>query len=175
MAFTARVSISLNRAAINRELQGDGGSVDRYLKRTAERVEDLAKDFCPVATGRLRASIRAGRVFDGPRVSRIAVSFYAQAARPSQRGRPTSNYGIWVHEGTGVYAGRGLITPRRKRYMRFPLPKSGKRGIDSFVTTGGIVYARAILGQPAQPFATRALEAVAGSDPRVRLVQTRRR
>lgn len=103
------------------------------LRRT-QRVENAAKRECPVDEGRLRNSITSEVILTDA----------------GWEGRVGSNlkYARAVHEGTGIYAGRGYIYPRRARVLSWQ--QDGRR-----------VFARRVRGQRGNPFLVRALRAAA--------------
>ena len=49
--------VELDQGALDELLHGEGGPVAQEITRRGIQVEGLAKDLCPVDTGRLRASI----------------------------------------------------------------------------------------------------------------------
>ena len=57
--------------------------------------------------------------------------------------KPNAKYAYWVHEGTGVYAGRGMITPKKGNVL-------------AWRQNGKWVFARKTKGQKGNPFVERA-------------------
>ena len=52
-------------------------------------------------------------------------------------------YAVWVHSGTGIYAGRGRIYPKKSSVLVFKIG-------------GKTIFAKSIKGQKANPFVERA-------------------
>jgi hypothetical protein len=134
----ASVSVRLNQRAIQDQLTGQNGAIARDLLRRGQRVQNKARRLAPVDRGRLRGSITT-------------------EVRGSGRGlevRVGSNldYAVYVHEGTGIYAGRGYIYPRRGRYLRWRARGGGGGGRE-------YVYARRVRGVRGRPFLKDALDA----------------
>jgi hypothetical protein len=150
MAYT--VDVDLNRGEIYALLQ------DR-ARRIGNRVANVARRRSPKATGKLAASIMT--------VAASAPGFvFADIGTPL-------NYGIWVHEGTGIYGRGHPIRPTRASVMRFrpgrsigPIRPQGHfhRGRQR----SGFVYAKSVRGQVGSPFLTSALSDVVGSSGRIR-------
>jgi len=57
--------------------------------------------------------------------------------------KPNSEYAYWVHEGTGIYAGKGMIRPKNAKVLAW---RSG----------GQWVFAKAVSGQKPNRFVERA-------------------
>jgi phage gpG-like protein len=107
------------------------GGVTRDILRRGLKVQMQAKMLCPVDTGRLRSSITLRVLAD-----RVTVG-------------TNVTYGLYVHEGTGVYGHRHApIYPVRSRYLVFT-PKGETQP----------VFARSVRGMPARPFLREALRA----------------
>lgn len=127
-------SVRLHTAVINNFMRSPGGPVAREMLRRGARVQAVAKILVGKRTGALQASI------------------YLRPGR--KRGFPTAvigtplKYGVYHHEGTGIYAGRGFIYPKRARVLRF-------------VVGGRVVYARFVRGSQPNRFLVRALRAAA--------------
>jgi len=120
----------INTAALNHMLRGRGGLVDRHFTAHAERVQAVAKSLAPADSGRLKGSIRVRRRVAGEKVI-------------WNIGSPL-NYARYPECGTGVYAGRGPIRPRRAQYLVF--------WID-----GRKIVTKSVKGQPGQHFMIEAL------------------
>lgn len=119
-----------------------GGEIWKYARQKTMAVRDEAQFTCPRGdTGELAASIY------------MSVTPVPDGEHWGCRGTVTADayYGIWVHQGTGIYAGRGYIYPTHSKYMRFYWKKLGRR-----------VKTKRVAGQPAQPFLQDALENVMG-------------
>lgn len=88
-------------------------------------------------------------------------------------------YGLYQHEGTGIYAGRGYIKPKTRTIMRFrpgratgPLPQGQEHPARS---ARPWVYAKRVKGVPPNPFLTDALNDVVGTAARIRRGRSRGR
>lgn len=137
---TARVR--LNDTEMRNLLQGPNGPVVQHVTRLCRRVTNQAKRNCKVDEGTLRASIT-----------------YAVLPSPNsvlgRVGTPLI-YGLYLHEGTGVYGPKARpITPIRRQFLRFEV-KSGT----SAVGRRPLVFARSVRGVPPDKFLLRALESV---------------
>lgn len=51
------VSVKLNMSKLRRVIAGERGAIDRGVRRTADKVAELARQLAPVDTGELRNSI----------------------------------------------------------------------------------------------------------------------
>jgi phage gpG-like protein len=129
----AQASIKLNTAAIKAQITGPSGMVAKEMMKRGNRVQNKAKQLCPTDGGRLKNS--------------ITLELRGSGDRMEVRVGTNVAYAVWVHEGTGIYAGRGYITPKRGRFLSWK-PRGGAR-----------VFARKIKGQKAQPFLKDALPA----------------
>lgn len=127
------VTVRLDDAAITRMLTSPEGDVVRDAFRRGKQVETIAKQRCPVNTGRLRSSIQTNVHAGFGRQPIVTVGSDVQ-------------YALWVHDGTGVYANRSPITPKRSKFLRFNV------GVRT-------VYARQVRGQRSVPFLRNALPA----------------
>lgn len=128
----ASVRVVVDRAAVRRELYGPSGGVARDMMRRGRRVENQAKRLCPVDKGQLRGSITTELVEQNGTIEVRVGTNVAHA--------------VWVHEGTGIYAGRGYIYPRTSAFL-------------SWQADGGRVFARRVRGQRGVPFLRNALPA----------------
>lgn len=138
----ARARVTLNQAQLNELLRGPTGPVVQHVTRLCRRVTNQAKRNCPVDEGTLRASITYA-VLPSPQYVLGRV------------GTPIE-YGLYQHEGTGVFGPKGRpITPIRRQYLRFEV-KSGTAAVGS----RPLVFARSVRGVPPNPFLLRALESV---------------
>lgn len=152
------VVVSVNRAAIAEILHGEGsgGHVHRFVRQKAREVRRVAKAKAPKRTGRLAASIDTSPVIDTPRRVRIRVGAGVR-------------YGIWVEEGTGIYAGRGRIRTTKKAMVFLGSQRArngsriGRRGRNK-----GRVFAKSVAGQRGQHYMRDALLEVCAVDPRLR-------
>jgi hypothetical protein len=130
MAFSR---VTLNMPAINHLIAGGSGPVVPQMLALTARVATAARGRVRGKSGSLGGSIQTEVVIRGL----IVI------------GRVFSNlpYAIYVHEGTGIYAGRGMITPKRAKFL-------------VFVPTGAStpVFAKQTKGQPPNPFLFYALQ-----------------
>jgi hypothetical protein len=142
------VRVTLDRAEIERLLHSRAGPVVRRVEAITVAVEAAAKQRAPVDEGILRASIdHAILVTRGRVIGRVGTGL---------------KYGLYQHEGTGIYGPRGrVITPKRGRFLVFeskgafgPLPRGARRP-----APGGrqLVFARKVRGTPKNPFLLDAL------------------
>lgn len=145
----ASVEIRFNAKAIQDQLTGPNGAVTRDLMRRGQRVVNAARRLAPVDEGRLRASI----------------AMEVRGSGPSMVVRVGSNlkYAIWVHEGTGIYAGRGYIFPKGK-YLRWPAKNNSGAGNRRYSggKTSGYVFAKKVKGVKPRPFLKDALSEASG-------------
>lgn len=152
-------SFRINDAALKQLLSGANGPVWRDIQLRSNRVKNLARRLCPADNGRLRASIdvemRMSRV--GP-VGRIGTNV---------------KYAIWVHEGTGIYAGKGRIYPKKAggvlAWKSNKYRGGGKFSGSTFTRTdssgkplsrnSGMMFAKSIKGMKGRPYLRNALPA----------------
>ena len=129
----AEVSVSMlaDRAALQAMLRAPWGMVSTDLQRRGQRVLSAARRNAPVDTGRLRSSLR--------------MEVTSTSGPPAVRIVTNVPYAVYQEYGTGVYAGRGYIYPKRGKYLVFK-----GRG-------GKLVFARRVKGVPATHFLERAL------------------
>jgi len=104
-------------------------SMVRALKEIGTKIESDAKRKCPRKTSRLRNSI---------------ASKVDERALVVQTGTDVE-YAVFVEFGTGIYAGRGPITPKSGQFMVFS-------------ADGEMVFATRVSGQRPQPFLGPAFE-----------------
>ena len=144
---TVSTSFKLDQAGFNATLKGPNGASATAVHRKGQRVLNLAREKCPVDTGRTRASLHLEmRLENGLPVARVGSNL---------------PHVVFVHEGTGIYAGRGYITPRTARVLRWPNTGGTSRGGRRYAggSTESYIYATRVRGQRAQPFLRDALAA----------------
>lgn len=124
-------------------LTGPSGGVVQDLQRRGNRVLNLARTLAPVRKGILRGSLTTEPINVG--------------GHPAIRIGTNLDYAIHVHEGTGIYAGHGMITPKRGQFMVWP--NDGRGGRYAGGKTKAFVFARQTRGMPGRPFLLKALEA----------------
>lgn len=147
MSVRVATSMKLDNAGITALLRGPQGASAQAVHRVGNRVLNNARRLAPVDTGRLRASLTMEmRLENGVPVARVGTNV---------------GYGLFVHEGTGIYAGRPPIRPRTARVLRWPAVNNSGSGNRRYSggSTAGYIYARQVRGQPAQPFLRLALAA----------------
>lgn len=149
-------TVTLNHPEI-RSLLTDRASI------IGRRVQRFAQAFAPRESGKLASSIFVV-------VGQLPHAVYADIGTQL-------NYGLYQHEGTGIYAGRGMIRARDGGVMRFrPGPSTGplRRGRRRRARSARPwVFASAVKGVPPNPFLVQALSAVLG--PGIRMRRTRGR
>lgn len=139
----------LDYAEIYRQIQGPNGGVARDMLRRGLRVQALARKRAPARTGRLRGSISLAtqnRVVMGVNTFVIVVG-------------TNLKYAEWVHDGTGIYARHGFITPKGGKVLAFPSTRTRtgrKRKTEKLVLTPRV------RGQKGKPFLAKALSAARG-------------
>jgi hypothetical protein len=132
--------IQLNQAEIDRLLRGGSGPVVRHVATLTRHTQNAAKRNAKVDEGHLRASVTQ------------AVTTTASEVR----GRVGTGliYGLYLHEGTGVYGPRGApIRPVHRQFLRFEV-KSGTAAIGR----RPVVFARSVRGVPGDKWLLRALQ-----------------
>ena len=102
------------------------------IGRAAFTLEGKAKGYAPRKTGVLASSIHT----EGPSISGVEVS---------ARVGTNLSYAPYQEFGTGIYAGKGMITPKRAKVLAW---RDGGRW----------VFARAVKGVPARKYFQRARE-----------------
>lgn len=153
--MTVVVTVSLNHAEIQALLH-------RRVSLIGVKVQAVARRRAPRATGKLSGSISMSANAGGRAV-------YADIGTPLQ-------YGLYQHEGTGIYATGRPIRPRRAKYMRFmpgrpvgPLQGGGKFTRGRRRSGPGWVFAKQVRGVPPNSFLTTALADVVGVHPGTRI------
>lgn len=123
--------------------------VPELVYATGRAVHARAVAYTPRETGAMAASNRLD--VDVAEFRRVVARIYN-----------TDEAAWWVNRGTGIYSrdgSGGPIRPKRSKYLRFP-DRDGP----------GWVYARSVLGQPAQEFLWKALrDSVFGGGPQFQL------
>lgn len=138
--MAVRVNISINDPELQR-LFSDAGDVGQYVRRIADRTANMARAYAPVDNGPLRASFRVRVVFTK---SRIKAWIYTEL-----------EYGLFVHEGTGIYGPKGqMIKPKRGKYLVF----EARNARTTAPGRGTKVFARQVRGQRPNRYLLRALQ-----------------
>jgi len=144
---TSAVSFKIDQAGVNALLRGRNGDVAQGILRMGNRVLNLARRGCPVDEGRLRGSLTCElRMEGGIPVARVGSNL---------------DYLVYVHEGTGIYAGRGMIRPVRASVLRWPVKNNSGAGRRRYRSgrTAAYAYARSVRGVKGRPFLLLALVA----------------
>jgi len=133
----ANVKIRIHRVPIFELLYAPTGEVHNLVERTTNRVQIATLRECPVMDGDMVASIRDDVRAAPPRSVRGVVFSNDEAA-------------LWVQQGTGIYGPMAspIVSTRPGGYMRWPDRRPGATGF---------FYAKAVAGQPANPFMWRGL------------------
>jgi len=137
----------LDQQALNDLLRGPQGPVAQDIMVRTNRVLNTARRLCPVDEGTLRSSLaREMRTENNEIVGRVGSNL---------------KYALFVHEGTGVYVGRGPITPKRARVLRWPVKNNSGAGRRRYKNgqTAQYAYAKRVKGMPGRPFLRNALDA----------------
>lgn len=92
-------ALRLDEAALRRVLTGPEGPVYRYMADVDRQIVNLAKVFCPVDTGRLRASIQGSVTVEGANVTSRSGSNVAYAAAIHQGSTRQTRLGVTVRAG----------------------------------------------------------------------------
>ena len=140
-------SLKIDQNALKALLDGPQGPVWMDIQKRSNRVLNQARRNAPVDEGRLRAS--------------LALEMRSQNGAPVGRVGSNLDYALYVHEGTGVEAGRGYIVPVRARVLRWAGKNNSGTGARRYKAgaTGNYVYAKRSRGVKARPFLRDALSA----------------
>jgi hypothetical protein len=135
----ARMKVVAHPDQIRAIVQSVQGGVYKDIFRRCTNVQNQAKKNLErqprrIDTGRLRSDIKVQMAMvNGHIVGRVGFNVF---------------YGLFVHEGTGIYGPKGVpITPKQFRFLRW---KSKK---------GGYVYAKQVKGMKPNPFLKDAVKA----------------
>lgn len=148
--MAANIRLTFHTAEMARAA-GDGA--EQQIRIVTNQILNVARRLAPVDTGALRASLTARVERRGNDVVGIVGS--------------NLPYALFVHDGTGIYAGRGMITARNGGLLRWP------RTNNSYTSTGGNrrfsggqtsqwVFARAVRGVKGRPYLKLAVQEVMG-------------
>lgn len=122
----------MNEANVRALLQSPVGPVVRTVERYTRRTANVARATAPADTGHLRASVTSGVHNRGSSVvGRVSSSL---------------DYAIYQEKGTGIYAGKGPIRPKKAKVLAFRPKGSAK-----------MVFAKEVKGTPATHFLEKAL------------------
>jgi hypothetical protein len=145
--MSVKVSVRLDPGAIRSQLTGPNAAIAQDLMKRGQRVLNAAKRNCPVDEGRLRAS--------------LAMEMSGSGDSLEVKVGSNLKYAIYVEKGTGVYAGKGYITPKNGRFLVWPNKNNSGSGNRRYSggRTSQYVFARRVKGQRAQPYLEPALAA----------------
>lgn len=108
-----------------RDVERAGGDARKLTKaaivNSVNRIQSNARSMAPHRTGTLQRSILTDVNYPEGKVS------------------VGEKYGIYIEEGTGIYAGQGRITPKRAKVLAFTV--GGKQ-----------MFAASVKGMKARPF-----------------------
>lgn len=142
--------VKLEQKQIVAALLGPQGQVYRQLQRRGTRVLNEAKRLCPVDQGRLRSS--------------LTMQMQTVDKLPAAVVGTNLEYGLYVHEGTGIYGPkRTVIRPKKARLLRWPVKNNlyrvtgGNRRYKNG-KTAQYAYAPFVKGVQPRPFLRQALQ-----------------
>jgi hypothetical protein len=143
------ITVVRTPSAIRALMSGPSGATAQDLRRRGNRVLNRARQLVPVDTGALRASLK--------------LEMRTVGGEPQVRIGSALPYALFVHEGTGVYVGRGRIYPKQASVLRWPRINRSGRGFRRYQggKTAAYVYARSIKGMKGTPYLLQALPAAA--------------
>lgn len=134
--------------ALNQLLRSPNGAVARDLMVRANRVQNVAKQLCPVDQGRLRSSIsKEIRKENNELVARVGTNV---------------EYAFFVHEGVGLYGpNKKMIVPVRAKALRWANVNNSGRGRRRYKggATAQYVYSKKSRGFRGTKYLTKALPA----------------
>lgn len=136
---TARVRVVHHSIELQQLLTSSAGAIAKDLFRRGVKVQNQAKK-------NLERSPR--RIDTGTLRSDIHVELLSMGGKPVVRVGFNVFYGIYVHDGTGIYGPKGV--PIRPKTAKFLSWKSKK---------GNRVFARQVLGMRPNPFLKDAVSA----------------
>jgi len=135
----ATTRVRINQAELNRLLRGSNGPVVRHITTLTRRTTNAAKRNVKVDEGTLRASVNG--------------VVHVEATRVVGRVGSPLQYGLYLHEGTGIYGPkRRPIRPVHRKFLRFEVKRGraarGRRPI---------VFAKEVRGVKGDKWLVRAL------------------
>lgn len=142
-------TVRLDPQALARLLSSQDGPVWADIQRRGNRVLNEAVRRCPVDEGRLKNSL----TMEMRRVSGVPVAVVGT----------NLEYGLYVHEGTGIYGTKNPrpIRPVRARVLRWPVKNNSGSGRRRYRggKTARYAYAKQVKGMPGRPFLRDSLPA----------------
>jgi hypothetical protein len=135
----AKITLVRNQAELALLLTSPTGGVAKDMFRRGTNVQNKAKknlenDPRRIDTGNLRSDIH--------------VQLLSLGGKPAVRVGFNLFYGVFVHEGTGIYGPKGTpIVPRVSTYLRWRTKK------------GQYMYAKSVKGMRPNPFLKNAMSA----------------
>ncbi|MEV6400564.1 HK97 gp10 family phage protein [Streptomyces sp. NPDC051907] len=137
-----RIDITFNEPEIERLLRSPDGDVARLVRRVADQTANIARAIAPVDNGPLRGSLRVHMEYTSGHVKAWVYTGL--------------EYGLYVHEGTGVYGPKGQpIRPKRGKYLVF----EARNARTTAPGRGNLVFARQVRGQRPNRYLLNALRA----------------
>jgi hypothetical protein len=145
--MSANVTYRLDTSALAAILTGPDSGTFRELRRRGNRVLSSAVRRCPVDEGRLRGSLtlEMRQTTGGVPVARIGSNL---------------EYAIYVHEGTGIHAGKGYIYPKAGKFLVWPVKNNSGQGRRRYKggKTAKYAFAKRVQGVKGRPFLRDALQ-----------------
>lgn len=137
------IHVRLHEGNIRQLITSPAEQIPRTIAAYTRRTANRARTNAPVDTGQLRASVQTSVTTDGLRV-------VGRVWTPLE-------HGLWQELGTGIYAGKGPIRPKRGQYLVFPAkrmgpPRRGGRGGKA------LVFAKEVKGTPPTHWLSNALD-----------------
>lgn len=128
----ASARVRINQRRLNELLRGGSGPVVRHITTLTRRTTNQAKRNVKVDNGTLRASVHGFvRVYPGQVVGRVGTPLI---------------YGLYLHEGTGIYGPKHRpIRPIHRKYLRYQ-NKAGQ-----------VIFAKEVRGVRGDKWLVRAL------------------
>lgn len=142
MAAGARARVTLNAAQLREIRTGRSGPVFAEISKQTRKVQTRAKRNVKFDEGHLRNSVdKSVGVFGSRVIGRVGTGVI---------------YGLYLHEGTGIYGPTGApIRPVHRQFLRFEV-KSGTSAVGS----RPVVFARSVKGVRGDKWLVRALSVV---------------
>lgn len=139
------VDVDMNHANIRALLTSPAGPVVRDVEKYTRTTANLAKAKAPTDNGALRASITSSVSIRGEKIV----------------GRVSSplDYARYQELGTGVYAGKGPIRPKKGKFLVFRPKKPGPQVRGGKGGKKGLVFATEVKGTPPTHFLEESLRA----------------
>lgn len=135
--------VRVNQAEYRRLTQSPAGPVVRQADRIGRRTVNQAKRNVKVDDGHLRAS--------------IDHSLTVSSRRVTMRAGSPLDYGLYLHEGTGLYGPkRRVIRPVSAKFLRFEVKGPGPGGRVPAKGRRAVVFAKFVRGVKPDKWLVRA-------------------